>query len=105
MSARGAGSSCTEGRMLNARRGTVLLLGAALVGCTASSDRDVTAPRVNAAASARDDAASAGGAQQQVTGHANIQLPLFANAVERYSNSAIRHAGGTVSGEFELKSA
>jgi hypothetical protein len=43
--------------------------------------------------------------QQQVTGHANIILTAFGGAEEKYSNSAIRHADGTFSGEFQLKSA
>jgi len=78
----------------------VLFLGVVALGCTVTPDRIVTVPnstfdRVGAAAS---------GVQQEVTGHANILLPFFANAEEKYSNSAIRHADGSVSGEFELKS-
>jgi hypothetical protein len=42
-----------------------------------------------------------GGATQQVTGHANVFLPVF-QAEQRYSNSAVRHANGTFSGEFQL---
>jgi len=81
----------------------VLFLGVVALGCTATQDRGVTGPN---APSARFDrvGAAASGAQQQVTGHANILLPFFQNAEEKYSNNAIRHADGTVSGEFELKS-
>jgi len=46
---------------------------------------------------------AAGGATEQVTGHANIFLTVF-QAEEKYSNSAIRHRDGSVSGEFEIKS-
>lgn len=38
---------------------------------------------------------------QRVTGSATILLPDHDDALERYSMSAIRHADGTVSGEFE----
>jgi hypothetical protein len=85
----------------------VLFLGIVALGCTATPDRGVTGPnaRLNRVDAAFDRVAAASGTQQQVTGHANILLPFFANAEEKYSNSAIRHADGTVSGEFELKSA
>jgi len=42
--------------------------------------------------------------EQQVTGQATIVLDNFNNALEKYTQSAIRHADGTFSGEFELKS-
>jgi hypothetical protein len=85
----------------------VLLLGAVALGCTAAPDRGVTGPnaRLDRVDAAFDRVAAASGTQQQVTGFANILLPFFQNAEEKYSNSAIRHADGTVSGQFELKSA
>jgi hypothetical protein len=85
----------------------VLFLGVVALGCTATPDRGVTGPnaRLNQVNAAFDRVAAASGTQQQVTGHANILLPFFQNAEEKYSNSAIRHADGTVTGEFELKSA
>lgn len=91
--------------MTTSRR-TALLLGLAVLGCTATDrvlgpDRLASGP--NAAFDRVDAAAS--GAQQRVTGHATILLPSFGNAEEKYSSNAIRHADGTVSGQFELKSA
>jgi hypothetical protein len=86
----------------------VLFLGVVALGCTATQDRGVTGPNarlVPVDAGFDRVSAAASGVQQQVTGHANIVLPFFQNAEEKYSNSAIRHADGTVSGEFELKSA
>ncbi|HKN67383.1 MAG TPA: hypothetical protein VJW73_13965, partial [Gemmatimonadaceae bacterium] len=67
-----------------------------LVGCSAGSD--LTTPRPNASAltlSARTTP------QERVTGSATILLPLFGNALERYSLSAIRQSDGSVNGEFE----
>jgi hypothetical protein len=86
--------------MLTPRKASLLLSIAALVGCTSGSDQNVTG-LISPPSDAR---LAAGGVQQQVTGHANIELPAFGNAVERYSQSAIRHADGTVSGQFELSS-
>ena len=85
----------------------VLFLGVVALGCTATPDRGVTGPnaRLDRVDAAFDRVAAASGAQQEVTGHANILLPIFGGAEEKYSNSAIRHADGTVSGQFELKSA
>jgi len=83
--------------MSTSRKASVLLVVAALAGCATNSDQSLTAP------AQRLDAAG-GGVSQSVTGHANMQLPSFGNAVQRFSQSAIRHSDGTVSGEFELKS-
>ena len=82
----------------------VVFLGVVALGCTETPDRGVTGPNAPSARFDRVDA-MASGAQQRVTGYATILLPFFQNAEEKYSNSAIRHADGTVSGEFELKSA
>ena len=82
----------------------VVFLGVVALGCTDTPDRGVTGPNAQGARFDRIGAA-ASGAQQQVTGQATILLPFFQNAEEKYSNSAIRHADGTVSGQFELKSA
>jgi hypothetical protein len=85
---------------------TALFLGLAVLGCTATPDRVLGPDRLVSGPSASFDRvdAAASGAQQRVTGHATIFLPGF-NAEEKYSNSAIRHADGSVSGQFELKSA
>ena len=82
--------------MLTTKRSAVVL-GVVLLGCTAGSDggiASVTAPQPQFAKSA---------VQQQVTGHATILLRNFGSAEQKYSNSAIRHADGTVSGQFQLK--
>ena len=86
--------------MLMMQRGAVLLFGAAMLGCAAGPDR-VAGPARNA--DALQPLLAQSGVQQRVTGHANMFLPNFA-AEQKYSQSAIRHADGTVSGEFELKS-
>lgn len=86
--------------MLTPRKASLLLSIAVLVGCTSSSELNPTAPM----SPASEASFAASGAQERVTGHANIVLPGFGDAVQRYSQSAIRHADGTVSGQFELKS-
>lgn len=83
--------------MSTSRKASVLLVIAALAGCATNSDQSLTAP------AQRLDAA-AGGVTESVTGHANMQLPTFGNAIQRYSQSAVRHSDLTVSGEFELRS-
>ena len=84
---------------------TALFLGLAVLGCTATPDRVLAPDRLVSGPDATFDrvGAAASGAQQRVTGHANVFLPNF-NAEQKYSNNAIRHADGTVSGQFELKS-
>jgi hypothetical protein len=80
-----------------------LFLGVVLLGCTATADKVVAPPAMRLD---RVDAAAAnGGAEQSVTGHATILLSVFGFAEEKYSNTAIRHADGSFSGQFELKSA
>jgi len=77
-------------------QGATVLCAVAIMGCSAGSD--LTTPRPNAAAqtlSARTVR------QERVTGSATILLPLFGNAQERYSLSAIRQSDGSVNGEFE----
>jgi hypothetical protein len=84
--------------MLTLQRGAFLFLAVVILACDAAPDR-VLAPDRDVS----KPVLSNGGATQQVTGHANIFLPNF-QAEEKYSNSAIRHADGSVSGEWELKS-
>jgi hypothetical protein len=86
--------------MLTMHRGAFLFLAVAILGCEAVSDRMLAPDRD---ADVAKPALSNGGLTQQVTGHANVFLPNF-QAEQKYSNSAIRHADGTVSGEFQLKS-
>jgi hypothetical protein len=81
--------------MLTMQRGAVLLCGAALIGCSGNADRELTAPEPIL------EAAAAG---PHVTGHATVALPAFGGAEQKYSQSAIRHSDGSVSGEFQLKS-
>jgi hypothetical protein len=77
-------------------RCTILLL---FAGCTAAAvDRNPAAPQTSLSLAASS-------VHQQVTGHANLLLPQFNNVEEKYSQSAIRHADGAVSGEFILESA
>jgi hypothetical protein len=85
--------------MLTMRRRLALVLGVAVGGCTAGPDGALGPGRTFDGS----PLFAAGGATQQVTGHANVFLPLF-QAEQKYSNSAVRHADGSVSGEFELKS-
>ena len=86
--------------MRTMHRGALVLLGAATIGCAAGPDR-VAGPDRNT--DALQPLLERSGLQQAVTGHANIFLPNF-QAEERYSQSAIRHADGSVTGEFELHS-
>jgi hypothetical protein len=85
--------------MRSAGQGAMLLLAVAVIGCGAGSDstspqRALTAPSFSASAAP----------EQRVTGSATIRLPLFDNALEHYSLSAIRHKDGSVTGEFEESS-
>ena len=77
-------------------QGATVLCAVAIMGCSAGSD--VTTPRLNAAAS---NLSARTTRQERVTGSATILLPLFCNALERYSLSAIRQSDGSVSGEVE----
>ena len=72
-----------------------LALLAALAACSpdGTGDTGVTQPRLGASAP-----------QQQVTGSAIVALPFFDNARQKYTNSIIRHADGSVSGQFEVQS-
>lgn len=87
--------------MLQTRMVTLVVTVAALTACSAA-DRALTAPAPGPARAGLSLASS--GVEQSVTGHANIVLDYFNNAIERYSQSAIRHADGSFSGEFELSS-
>ena len=79
--------------MLTTTKRPVILLAVAFIGCTTAPDRGPTAP----------PSLAASGLQERVTGHANILLANLGNAEEKYSNNAIRHADGSVSGQFQLK--
>ena len=76
--------------------GAMMLGALAVAAC--GTEADTTAPRL-----APTDASSArtAASQQRVTGSATIALPMDGSPLERYSVSAIRHADGTVSGQFE----
>ena len=76
-------------------KGAMLLGAAGSLACGANSD--TTSPRFTIA----QPNLSIVDAGQRVTGNATVLLPNFGNALERYSLSAIRHADGSVSGEFE----
>ena len=83
------------------QRGATLLLAASIVGCSGGADavagieRDVGSLQPSFANT---------GLQQRVTGHANMILGLLGGAEQKYSQSAIRHADGTVTGQFQLQS-
>jgi hypothetical protein len=87
--------------MVTTRTKLALLLAAAVAGGCATGPDSPVAP---ARTLDRSPLFAAGGATQQVTGHANMLLPVFGGAEQKYSQSAIRHADGTFSGEFELRS-
>ena len=87
--------------MLPIKLAAILVAASALASCSGS--RDLVAPSARPALTGASlDRADV---QQQVTGQATIILDNFGNAVERYTQSAVQHADGTFSGEFELKSA
>ena len=87
--------------MLRTKLALLLVAGSTLASC--SSSRDLVAPNARPILS-RPTLDRADAQQQQVTGQATIILDNFNNALEKYTQSAIRHADGTFSGEFELKS-
>jgi len=80
-----------------------LLLMAASTLASCSSSRDLVSPNARPILS-KPTLERADAQEQQVTGQATIVLDNFNNALEKYTQSAIRHADGTFSGEFELKS-
>lgn len=77
-------------------QGATVLCALVLLGCRGGSD--LTTPRVSVAAPSQTSRAAR---QERVTGSATILLPLFDDARERYSVSAIRHSDGSVTGELE----
>ena len=81
-------------------QGATVLCAVVAIGCSAGSD--LTTPRLNVTATTSSSRVTA---EERVTGSATILLPLFGNAQERYSVSAIRQADGSVKGEFEEYSA
>lgn len=80
--------------------GMLAMAGVVMAGTGCGSD--VTAPR-SAIAPPSASFAKGGGddSGDRVTGSAAIVLPGFANSLEHYSVSAIRHRDGSVSGELE----
>ena len=81
-------------------QGATVLCAVALIGCGTGSD--LTTPRPNGSAASLSLRTTR---QERVTGSATILLPLFDNAQERYSVSAIRQSDGSVAGELEEYSA
>ena len=77
-------------------QGATVLCAVVFIGCSGGSD--LTTPRLNVAAPSLSSRVTP---QERVTGSATILLPLFGNAQERYSLSAIRQSDGSVTGEFE----
>ena len=77
-------------------QGATVLSAVVIIGCSVGSD--LTTPRPNATT---PTLAARTARQERVTGSATILLPLFGNALERYSLSAIRQSDGSVAGEFE----
>ena len=74
----------------------VVMVAACSGGSDATSSREFpSAPNLSASAAPRSSG------PQQVTGSATILLPVFDNALERYSVSAIRHTDGSVTGELK----
>jgi hypothetical protein len=86
--------------MRSGRQGAMLLCAVVLAACSGGSD--ATSPGVfSSAPNLSTTAAPPSSGPQQVTGNATILLPLFDNALERYSVSAILHDDGSVTGELE----
>lgn len=77
-------------------QGATVLCAVVVMGCSAGSD--LTTPRLSVAAPSLSSRATR---QERVTGNATVLLPLFGDARERYSVSAIRQSDGSVTGEFE----
>lgn len=73
------------------------------IGCGKSPD--TTAPSAASRQLLPEASFSQVGREEHVTGDITINLPSFNNALERYSVSAIRHADGGVTGEFNEYSA
>lgn len=74
----------------------MVLCAVVVVGCSGGSD--VAGPQRTAVTPSLTSRIAQ---QERVTGSATILLPLFGNAEERYSLSAIRQSDGSVTGEFE----
>jgi hypothetical protein len=75
----------------------------AVIGC--GTGVDATSPSAVSRQMVQGPSFSRAGHEEHVTGDIQIILPYYNNALERYSVSAIRHADGEVSGEFNEFSA
>jgi hypothetical protein len=82
--------------------GTVILLvGLALVGCERNPSSEITGPTLDPGGSLRfSDEVATADVKQSVTGHYQF-VGINTGNDFKYSLSAIRHANGSVSGEFE----
>ena len=79
----------------------ILLVGLALTACERNSNSGITGPTLNPANGSRDvDAVATPDIKQSVTGHYQF-IGINTGNDFKYSLSAIRHADGSVSGEFE----
>jgi hypothetical protein len=77
-------------------RGTALFCVTALIGCEAAPPRDPTGPSLS-----RLEADAVGNSGPSATGNAHI-LIFGGTTPEHFQFSAITHADGSVSGEFQL---
>ena len=82
---------------MRSKLGAMVLCAAVLAGCSGTTMDGNSARLLPSAPSF----SRGGGDQHRATGSATIILPMFDNAQERYSLSAIQRGDGTVSGEFE----
>jgi hypothetical protein len=87
---------------MSSMHGTAMLLvGLALAGCERNPNSGITEPALNPVEGLRDvDADATPDQKQSVTGHYQFVGVNTGNDF-KYSLSAIRHADGSVSGEFE----
>jgi hypothetical protein len=82
--------------MCTTQRTALLLVGVALYGCGAGTDRSITAPL----GPPTSPSLQLSGDEQSVTG--NVDLFVF-GCVETYAFSAVRHWDGRVTGEWQVK--
>ena len=79
----------------------ILLVGLALVGCERNQNSGITGPTLDPSEGLRfSDEAATPDEKQSVTGHYQF-VGINTGNDFKYSLSAIRHEGGSVSGEFE----
>jgi hypothetical protein len=86
--------------MRSGGQGAMLLCAVVVAACSGGSD-GMASRGFPSAPSLSASAAPQSSSPQHVTGSATILLPLFDNALERYSVSAIQHNDGSVTGELE----